>query len=91
MSDSGPVHGVASVVIGLASILFAGLAVFGLLYSAADSTPGVAVSALVLLAGSAYGLVASIVGLVRGRRRPDVEPDDESLSAEPEGPQPIDR
>ena len=43
------------------------VAVASLTFSPAAASPGVTVSALVLLAGATYGLVASIVLLLRGR------------------------
>ena len=52
--------------VGLSSCLIL-VAVASLTLSPAAAAPGVTVSALVLLAGSAYGLVASIVLLARRR------------------------
>ncbi len=52
--------------VGLSASLIL-VAVASLTLSPASAAPGVMVSALILLGGAAYGLVASIVLLARGR------------------------
>ncbi|MFP3466422.1 hypothetical protein [Leifsonia sp. SIMBA_070] len=67
MSDPETERRRALVFFGALSVALIGLAVASLTLSPGAAFPGVRVTAVILLVGAGYGLVASLVALVRRR------------------------
>lgn len=83
MSESVRERRCALVFLGVVSVLLGVVAVVSLVLPQPQASAGVTVTAVLLLIGAAYGVVASSVAFVRGPRAvADTEPADADSAAE---------
>ncbi|MEY9853239.1 uncharacterized membrane protein HdeD (DUF308 family) [Leifsonia sp. EB41] len=82
MSESVRERRRALVFLGVVSVLLGVVAVVSLVLPQPQATAGVTVTAVLLLIGACYGVVATSVAFVRGPRAADAEPGDADSAVE---------